>query len=61
MAKSDWVNQINAWPVGSAKLVFSMKEIPKPRKFIGSLGGYHFYKTRHGEYAMAAEQCFCKN
>jgi hypothetical protein len=40
------------WPLGSAKLVREMNEIPKPRKLIGVLGGYCFYKTRYGEYAI---------
>lgn len=39
------------WPLGSATLVCEINEIPQPRKFIGALGGYYFYKTRHGEYA----------
>ncbi len=44
---------VSNWPVGSAKLVNSIKEIPVPRKFIGTLRGYYFFKTRHGEYAIS--------
>lgn len=43
---------VNNWPVGSAKLVNSIREIPVPRKFIGTLRGYYFFKTRRGEYAI---------
>jgi hypothetical protein len=46
------MKEINAWPVCSAKLVSNMNEIPKPNKLLGSLEGYSFYKTRHGEYAI---------
>ena len=46
------MKEIDNWPIGSAKLVHEIKEIPKPRRLIGALGGYLFYKTRHGEYAI---------
>lgn len=52
MAENNRVNQECAWPVNDAKLVSSVKEIPVPRKFVGSLLGYYFYKTRRGEYAV---------
>ena len=53
MTESNRVNQVNVWPVGNAKLVRSVEEVPVPRKFLGAFLGYNFYKTRHGEYAIA--------
>lgn len=49
------MKNIRNWPLGSAKLVHTIDDIPKPRKHIGELGGYHFFKTRHGEYAIKEE------
>jgi hypothetical protein len=46
------MKEINAWPIGSAKSVSNMNEIPTPNKLIGKFEGYCFYKTRHGEYAI---------
>ena len=46
------MTKIQNWPIGRAKLVSKMEDIPKPKKFIGELEGYYFYKTRHGEYAV---------
>ena len=53
MAENKRANQANVWPVGTAKLVRSVEEVPTPRKFVGAILGYYFYKTRHGEYAIA--------
>ena len=49
------MKKIYNWPLGSAKLVHDIKEIPTPHKFIGMIEGYHFYKTWHGEYAVKDE------
>jgi hypothetical protein len=46
------MKEINAWPIGSAKLVCSMSEIPTLHKLIGKFEGHCFYKTRHGEYTI---------
>lgn len=49
------MKEIHNWPIGSAKLVQRIDDIPKPKKLIGMIGEYYFYKTRHGEFAIKEE------
>lgn len=52
MPKENIINKKFGWPIGSARLVQKMGEIPEPKKFMGVMSGYLFYKTRYGEYAI---------
>jgi hypothetical protein len=49
------MKEMHQWPIGSAILTQDKKEIPTPHKLIGEVGGYCFYKTRHGIYAIIEE------
>lgn len=45
-------DMIYVWPVGYAKLVRCMREVPRPCEFYGAWDGYRFFKFSGGIYAI---------